>query len=329
MKKINKISVSMLMFRLCLNNYVFAATNEVQKNSNDSYAKFVFIGVAALVIILLLFLGYKMDTNDNGNEKRETKKINKEKEKIFNKVNSIKQNEGSYEADTEAYEADGLDFKNEDFNSSIEYKEDDDEDSLYSTSSEKKENEEDDDYTDSDYTNYAGGFGTDSTVNIPIPTNIESTETKEEPEIEKEEFDTSIIDNLDIDDSKKSFDETMLFNNSDFSATGNSLEEEIDNLDTIKEENKVDDSQDFLEELKKFEQPESTFEGFSVASNEDSIEEFNDKEENMFSLNEESNLDDDFISQMEATLKKNKESRKTKKVTKSTTKKTTKKKEDK
>lgn len=375
MKRTGKIFVSMTSLGVLLNNAAYAATEVVEESKEGLPTKYIFMGIAFLVIVLLLFLGYKMDTKGSETTTKVSHKSEKTRQKLSAKAEEIQQNSGSYEADNEVYEDDGEIFDNDDLNDSIEYADDEEEDSLYSAATEEEpfggpveEPVEEEPVS---------GFSTSVPEEEPVVVDSEEPEleTEIEPELEEEEatgeeFDTSIIDGLDdeeeIVEPKKSFDETMLFNNSDFSASGSSLEDEIDNLDNIDDSeikligDEEDDDSSFVEDLKSFEKPESSFAGFSVAPAEDKMEEFNDNEEEIveedlgvdeetttsdpvdkeFVSQVESNLgmNSDFLSQMEANLQKNKEDRKSakkeieeKKETKYTKKttKTTKKKDDK
>ena len=354
MKRTGKIYVSMASLGVLINNVAYPTTEVAEESKEGLPTKYIFMGVAALVIVLLLFLGYKMDTKESGSATKVSHKAEKTRQKLSAKAEAMQPNSGEYEADEEAYEADGEEFDNDDLNDSIEYN-DDEEDSLYSAANEDEDEAEEE--FEGEYEENEDGFAT-GTVNTVKPVVVDSyepeTETEMEPELEEiedsgEEFDTSIIDGLDDDiDPKKSFDETMLFNNSDFSATGSSLEDEIDNLENIndtetEESADLEEEEDnFIDELKSFEQPESDFEGFSVASKkEEKMEEFKEMEdeveaEELAPSDEEVAdipMDNEFLSQMEANLQKNQEDRKSKKepktYTKATTKKTTKKKEDK
>ena len=384
MKRTGKIFVSIASLGILLNNVSYAATEVAKQDDGGISTKYIFIGIATLVIILLLFLGYKMDTKGT-NSTKVSHKAEKTKEKLSTKEAELQQNSGKYEAtEEETYEDDGEIFDNEDLNDSIEYAEDE-EDSLYETVNENEESE----------------FSTKDNTIDTIVEEPEDSELKEEKLEEEfgEDFDTSIIDKLDEEeiDPKKSFDETMLFNNSEFSATGSSLEDEIDSLDNIDgsktksnpevdeseindeleiggeldtandlensdnleildEINELEDNNDleisdelitdgddnsFIEELKSYEEPESSFGGFSVANKEDEFEKNSDEEidlkttaeleEEIDKENNNSSMDDDFLSQMEANLQKNQENRKNKKEaneSKATTRKYTKKKED-
>jgi len=376
MKKTGKIFVSMMSLGILLNNVAYAAAETAEKSKDGSSTKYIFIGAAIIVIGLLLFLGYKMDTKDSGATKV-SHKAQKTKKKLSAKAEELKQNEGTYEADESEYEADKESFNNEELNDSTEYN-GEDEDSLFSASSEDDEDEiedlgDDDEFNDDE---------ANTTAEEPELRTEPEPELEPEPEDEEatgEEFDTSIIDGLDDEEEepKNSFDETMLFNNSDFSATGNSLSDEIDNLDNInggkeampKDDELVDDKKveeeipetieddfkdaetidfsssdddSFIDELKNFEEPESSFEGFSVSSkDDDKFEEIGDVEEPSESVKdkdadlgfttskttksvesknnvendeveeaEDIPMDNDFLSQMEANLQKNQEERK-------------------
>lgn len=336
MKRTGKLFVSMTSLGILLNNVAYAATEVVEESKDGASTKYLFMGVAALVIILLLFLGYKMDTK--GNSDKPTKvshKAEKVKKKLSEKTKDIKANSGTYEADEEAYEEDGEIFDNDDLNDSVEYN--DEEDSLFAATSEEIEDGEE------------TGFSSDDLVqeNVGFTTKSVKEDVIEEPEEEDlgEEFDTSIIDGLDDEeDSKNSFDETMLFNSSDFSATGSSLEDEINSLDNdFAEENieliKDEEDDNFIEELKSFEEPANDFEGFSVVPKKEKVMEEKtpkkytkkiegDKSEEIEKpIQTSSSIDDDFLSQMEANLQKKHDERVAKKEVK-TTKKTTKKKDN-
>ena len=218
MKKTEKIFVSIASLGILLNNVAYASTEVVEEKSGLPM-KYVFIGVAVLIIVLLLYLGYKMDTK--GSEKPSKVSIKKEKvrKKLTEKAEEIQQNSGTYEADDNiAYEADKDMFENEDLNEKIEY--DEDEDSLFGTTYEDEDSIYEDDPTQVD--------------NFQDETEIDSEEDM------GEEFDTSVIDGLEDEEEfedKKSFDETMIFNNEDFAkdSSGNDLEEEIDSLDNFDE----------------------------------------------------------------------------------------------
>lgn len=320
MKKTGKIFVSIASLGMLLNNVAYASTEVVEEKSGLPM-KYVFIGVAVLIIALLLYLGYKMDTK--GSEKPSKVSIKKEKvrKKLTEKAEEIQQNSGTYEADDNiTYEADKDMFENEDFNEKMEY--DEDEDSLFDATYEDEDSIYEDDPTQVD--------------NIQDETEIDSEEDM------GEEFDTSVIDGLDDEEDeeetepKKSFDETMIFTNEDFAkdSSGNDLEEEIDSLDNLDEMEalKEEENKDsFIDALKNFQEPESDFEGFSSAVNS-SKKEDEVKEHKKYTKvkKEDSLMDNDFLSQMEENLQKNKAERDAKKETndKKTTRRTSKKKED-
>lgn len=292
MKRTGKVFVSMASLGILLNNVAYATT-EIKIKQNGVSTKFVFIGVAAFVIILLLYLGYKMDTKGNDRSPKVSHKSEKIKKKLAQKAEEIKQNDGSYEEDKEViYEEDKNEFKNEDLNDNIEY--DENEDSLFSTTfnGEDKLDESDNSYG--------------------------------------EVFDTSIIDGLDeeFESNTKKFEDTMLFNNENItkSSFGNDLEDEIDELENIDELEalKEEENKDtFIDELKNFKEPESDFKGFSSSSNEEiSKKDFQVKDSSKSKNNLEENNDianNEFLSQMEENLEKDKLNRKKDRTNKKST----------
>ena len=377
MKKTGKFFVSMASLGLLFNNVAYAAT-ETQEKSGGFSPKTIFIGVAGLIIVLLLYLGYKMDTKGREKPSRVSQKSEKARQKLAEKVEEIKQNSGNYEDDEGVtYEEDKGALNNDDFNETVEYNED--EDSLYEVSNEKEpsiyDQPEDNSYEE-------------EPINSVEP----------EPEEEGEEFDVSVIDNLDDEEpaepveTKKVSDETILFDSKDLEDNGfesgieigsndnlednlndnlednsleNNLENEIDSLDNIDEDLEANlkaesEKDSFIDELKNFEEPESDFAGFSSAATspkkEDEKEpeprkytrvkkteepseldndlisgETVDIEEPTFSETEDIAPDNEFLSQLEANLQKNKADREAKNAKSSkstTTKKTTRKKKE-
>ena len=225
-----------------------------------------------------------MDTKGNDRSPKISHKSEKIKKKLTQKVEEIKQNDGSYEEDKEVtYEEDKNEFKNEDLNDNIEY--DEDEDSLFSTTF---DDEEELDESDNSY---------------------------------GEVFDTSIIDGLDeeFESNTEKFEDTMLFNNENItkSSFGNDLEEEIDELENIDEMESLKEEENkdtFIDELKKFKEPESDFKDFSSSSNEEiGKKDFQVKDPYKSKNNLEENNDivnNEFLSQMEENLEKDKLNRK-------------------
>jgi hypothetical protein len=317
MKKGGKILGTLAVLALVFNNTVYATT-ESTAESEGFPTKYIFIGVAAIVLILLLFLGYKMDTK--GDElfapkiSRSSKKVEKKSAK------KPEPKESEYEEDAEiSYENDSID-NSEEIADEIEYSEDDEE-SLFSA-----ENDSNDDSEEFSFSSDEGNEEEKS----------EEDDNEDEEEYTGEEFDTSIIDGIedeeDITTSNKeekptSFDETMVFDNGSTNITSDKLEDEIDSLDNIDdnmEEINIggDTSDPFIDELKNFEEPESDFEGFSVESSKDDIGDIEEskpskkykkvkKEEKVVEEEKNTEIQDsnDFLAQMEATLQKNKEER--------------------
>ena len=64
MKKTKKIFVSITSLGVLLNNVAYATTEVIRGDEESFPTKYIFIGIAVVVIGLLLFLGYKMDTNE-------------------------------------------------------------------------------------------------------------------------------------------------------------------------------------------------------------------------------------------------------------------------
>jgi hypothetical protein len=316
MKKSSKILSSLTIFALVFNNTVYAASETVTE-SEGIPSKYIFIGIAAVVIILLLFLGYKMDTK--GEDMFESKPVKKAEKKSVNKV---KTKESQYKEDLDIpYENDNIDSSK--LNDEIEYSADEEE-SLFSNENNDEGKVENEEINNNDY---------------------EADETYEDEE-EGEEFDTSIIDGIEDEEdiviprtekNSKSFDETMVFNNGTTSfTTNNNLEAEIDNLENIDESSDEinilnnNESDPFIEELKNFKEPESDFAGFSVTPSNNEVTEKKASKTYRKVKKPEILVDDeyddaeasnDFLSQMEANLQKKEKEKVAKKTTtkKSTT----------
>lgn len=287
MKKTGKIFISMMSLGIILNNVCYAASEATDANKGSSPTKYIFIGAAILVIGLLLFLGYKMDTKESGGSTKVSHKAEKTKKKLSAKVEEIKQNEGTYEADDGAYEEDKELLGNEDLNDSVEYN-GDEEDSLFDAANDEEDDDEIEDLSDYEDED-SNGFDTSAVSKTSEP------EPEPEPEAEEpegEEFDTSIIDKLDEEEEpKNSFDETMLFNNSDFSATGSSLANEIDNINgTTSVESEKESVEDKADEIKDEVEDEPMSE-IDTGTLEDKIDEIDFSEENL----SEDNLSDDIL----------------------------------
>lgn len=369
MKKIVKVSVLSSTMMLMLNNIVYAETADATTSGNSTM-KYVFMGIALLVVILLLFLGYRMDTRDDSSFKPSKSsnkapkpaktKVKKEKvvkpkvQEVYEPDNITYENDNNFDT-SDLYENDS-NFDTSDLVETSEYEEDDDENLFFGGSVPKTSPSSDDIYSSN----------TPKVEEIP-----------EENETYGEVFDTSIIDQIDDDeeeninvipkeedddikfDKTNAFDETMVFSNSTngfdltddledieddetFSATKleddndiidstNSLESNYDNSFNLLEEKDNDES--FIDSLKKYEEPESSFEGFSVAPDEEikiteekkpkkykkskkNITVENEIPEEPVQTTDETHVDFDFLAQMEENLEKEKEERESKKTTK-------------
>lgn len=308
--------------------------------SNPS-AKTIILAVFAIILVLVLYVGFKMDSYDS---KKESKEKKSKADKINNYVSS---KDEVYEEDEKAYEVD--DINPEELSSNVEYEEDELEELGF-------ENE-----------NVENSLEEVSSDDIE-----EYVEEEEEP---GEEFDTSIIDDLDEEDSnsnpeiknsileskissnpianvleelkeRENFEGTMVFDSlaktsslekdieelddmeeskedynieesveEDTTEALPGLEEEIDALDSIEESNVVDEEDDpFIKELQNFKEPESDFEGFSVKQKNEKEEIINidkdvkkevvEKPRKKYTKikKEENSLGEDFLKQMEKNL---------------------------
>lgn len=266
MKKLKTTLTLSAATLLVFSNNCFAATDATTEATNTT--KYIAIGVAAVIIILLLFLGYKMDSKGNDEVSYVSKK-SKRKEK------HVKKEEVKYEPDTITYENDNVNTN--DLSESVEYEEDD-EDSLFSTMDDNDE------------------LGIDTPIMKTLEPDPEENLEESENEEYGEEFDTSIIDDIEdeeeIEVPKKNIEETMVFNNPPAKE---------------KEENIVENVDPFLEELNNIDKSETSFEGFSVSSNDDKKDE--EKPHKKYTKVKKDSASDDFLAQMEENLKKDKEKR--------------------
>lgn len=223
MKKFNKTLLAINMLLLSTSNS-FAATGET---GGTSGIKYLAVGVAAVIIVLLLFLGYRLDSKDN---RRGAEKRRKEAKK--------RAKEERYEADKISYQKDNVSAN--DINEVTAYEEDEDD--------EEEENSEVEEYE----------------------------ETEEDDDVEYgEEFDTSIID--DIEDDIPEVEETEI-----------ASDPLMDELKKIQEE-KVETKE---KPLIFVEEPEI----------KEKIEEVEEPKKEEFK-------EMDFLAQMEENLKKNQEAR--------------------
>lgn len=365
MKKTGKILSSLIALTLVFNNTVYA-TNEVASKSEGIQSKYIFMGVALLVIVLLLFLGYRMDTKENDVSTSRVPKKSKKKEpkkKVREEV--------VYNDDVNVtYESDNVSAN--DLNEDVEYMEDDDRLFTSDGSFDSDVNNNPYDFSLNNYEedeNEATGEVFDTSIideidnedNISTDSNINSLNMDSvNPNLNGINLMDTNIDSLNpidtnlnnvnsinsdfIDENNsKSFDETMIFNTENNNFSINKLEKEIDDLDNldsdIKETNINEETDSFIEELKKFKEPESTFEGFSVATNENgegnSKTKYTKKEDLeeqpiIEEMPEELPVDYNFLFQMEENLEKEKKVSKksTTKKSATTKKSTTKKKKE-
>ncbi|MCI8309290.1 MAG: hypothetical protein HFJ45_03605 [Clostridia bacterium] len=375
MKKTGKILSSLIALTLVFNNTVYA-TNEVASKSEGIQSKYIFMGVALLVIVLLLFLGYRMDTKENDVSTSRVPKKSKKKEpkkKVREEV--------VYNDDVNVtYESDNVSAN--DLNEDVEYMEDDDR--LFTSDGsfdsdvnnnpydfslnnyEEDENEATGEVFDTsiiDEIDNEDNISTDSNINSLnmdsvnpnlnginlMDTNMNSINSMDTNIDSLNPIDTNLnnVNSINSDfideNNSKSFDETMIFNTENNNFSINKLEKEIDDLDNldsdIKETNINEETDSFIEELKKFKEPESTFEGFSVATNENgegnSKTKYTKKEDLeeqpiIEEMPEELPVDYNFLFQMEENLEKEKKVSKksTTKKSATTKKSTTKKKKE-
>lgn len=279
-------AASLLLFsRNC-----FAATATNTASSGISSTKYLAIGVAAVIVILLLFLGYKMDSKGDG-EPTFTSKKSRKKEKPAKKP-VVK-----YEPDKVTYEKDDVNSK--DLSEPVEYEED--EDSLYSSMN--------------DETPETPNFSVDNEDDLGSLEDSSDglTENTENNEEYGEEFDTSIIDDIDdeevpeettVETPKTTSEETMIFNNPPASETKDELTEEFNNIDPT------------MDELKNIDTTETSFGGFSVSDNtskKENVDEAPKAEKprkKYTKVKKDTTVStDDFLAQMEENLKKDKEER--------------------
>ena len=310
MKKTKKFLGSIATAAILLNKTVYAAS-EVAEESEGFPSKYVFMGVALLVIVLLLFLGYRMDSKDEG---MPSYKAPKKDKKNKSSKKQPKEDIAYTEDKNVTYETDKY-IDTNDLNDEIEY---DEEESLFDIDSNDSEPKlYDDSFTDTTYTDTS--YEEDNLYN----------NTEDETEEYGEIFDTSIIDGIDDEDeisntedkepetsmeTSNTFDETMIFNNLD-NTTSTNLEDEINNLEEEKDP--------FIEELKNFKEPETTFAGFSVGDDSNKVEHSKEKSSKKYTKNKkedsDTNVEEDFLLQMEANLQNGKDSEEPKTTTKKST----------
>ena len=281
MKKLKVTLTLSVAGLMCFSNNIFAATASASTaESSASVTKYIAIGVAALIIVLLLFLGYKLDSKDSNESNYLAKKSKKDKKKKTAKKEDIK-----YEADSVAYKADNVDSN--DLTETTEYEEDDEnnsseEPSLFSTMNDDEEL----------------GIDTPITKTLVEDQN-ENIKEPEDLEDYGEEFDTSIIDDIDdeeISDDNKKMEETMIFNNPPVSSLA-------------EPEEKIEDVDPTMDELSKIDKTETTFEGFSVSDKKVEEKKEEKPHKKYTKVKKDSISTDDFLAQVEENLKRDKEER--------------------
>ena len=179
--------------------------NAASMSFSDMTVKGAFLIISLVVILLLLYLGYRMDSNESIPKEKKSKK----KEFVDSKDNYVKKqpveayvpNDTVYEEDSREYEVDNV--NPEEISESVEYEEDtiyqpeeDFEDINTITSNIEPEK--------SLYEASSSDFGEtisfdSSALNKELNTVSDIEEIVEEDEEFGEEFDTSIIDNIDND----------------------------------------------------------------------------------------------------------------------------------
>lgn len=184
-KKLGIITLTGAM--LLMPNEVSAASISL----SDVSIKNVFLILAIVIILLLLYLGYKMDSNEGIKEPKEKK--SKKKEFVDSKSNYVKpQVETTYVPDEKEYEEDNREYEVDNVNpdeisESVEYEEDDVAD--------------DETYTEPEKSLFDSSSNMDETISFD--TNAlnkeisDEVEEMEDAEDVGEEFDTSIIDKID------------------------------------------------------------------------------------------------------------------------------------
>ena len=279
------LSVASLLF---LGNNCFAATAETSSEATN-ITKYIAIGVAVLIVILLLFLGYKMDSKDSEQIDYSPKKSNK-------KEKNMKKEDPKYEFDNIAYEEDNINTS--DLSEPVEYEDNtENEKSLFSTIND----DNNEDVLDMDTSIIDNLDDEENDVELSQPEKSEETEKSEEY---GEVFDTSIIDSIDDEEDgtpKNNLEETMVFNNPPVEKNEeNTLEEKIEDVDPI------------MDELNSLDTTETDFEGFSVSSKDNQKEEIKEEKKHHKRYTKAKSVSssaNDFLAQMEENLKNDKKER--------------------
>ncbi len=286
MRKLKTTLILFVIGLLLFSGNCFAATADTSVVTNIT--KYIAIGIAVIVVILLLFLGYKMDSKENEPDNYMANR---------NKKKNIEKEDPKYEADKVVYEPDNINTT--DISEPVEY--DENEESLFSTMNDE---------------NSIENMSDDSDINLD---ELESmlNDTEDKPEEYGEDFDTSIIDSIDEEEPllpKKDIEETMIF---DSASVDNSLEDEVADKpeESIEEKNEEIDS--IIEELNSLDDENSP-----ISLDNSMVKEESDKKENTdekkthkryTKSKKVSSSADDFLTQIEENLKKGKKERDSKK----------------
>lgn len=217
----------------------FPAEAHAALSFSSPSTKTIILAVFAIILILVLYVGFKMDSYDS-------KKEPKEKKSKLDKINNyISSKDEVYEEDEKAYEMD--DINPEEISSNTEYEEDELEElgfandnseaSLYEMPSDDAEEYEDDE-------EYGEEFDTS------IIDDLDEEELNSEPEIKNSILETklgpnpiaNVVEEL-KEKQKESFDSTMVF---DTPIKTSALENDIDELDDIEEELDDEDTTEAL-----------------------------------------------------------------------------------
>lgn len=305
MKKL-KILISSTFSFLALANNSFATSEVASQINSENSGTMNDLGpfiIGAILIICVLFIGYKMDKssenmptmkkqkNTNKHKKVEKSKINtqdKKDSKLYDQENKF---DIPYEADENDYYENDKNFDFDNLNDDMEYEEDDV--SLFN-------HEKDDELTFDDI---------DDDISYKF-----------------DELDESDVDKNSLDES---FDSTMVFNSKEINNEGlkkdyieDDLDEKIDNLDDDLPDllnRDEQDAQDFINEINKYKESSEAenFSDFSTKSkSKKTLKEKETKNELENTVDKDSeinqaynNMNNDFLNQMEQNLKKDQEER--------------------
>ena len=262
--------------------------NAASLSFSDMTVKNAFLVISIVVILLLLYLGYRMDSNEGTPREKKSKK----KEFVDSKANYVKKqteevytsNDTEYEEDSREYEVDNV--NPEDISESVEYEEDN---SVYQPDEEEEEDFEDIDEITSKvepekslFESSNNDFGEtisfdSSALNKEINNDIEDIAKVEEEEELGEEFDTSIIDKIDDDIEDEVFSTSVPKSTTVVEEYEEIVEEEedfgeefdtsiIDEIDDDFEDISTNETFSNKIETPVVEEEEEEFQGFSVST---------------------------------------------------------------